>query len=441
MVDRLVARMEGVHEAILPELSRAMTAGTVEAVAGRIGRVLDRSAPSEGSAAWAEALTAMDAGGWKEGLGGRTFALGLAGDEAAVGAEVTVWGTGEYRSLSGGDAVAWDGDLFGAHLGVDTRFGTGGVAGLALSVSSGRFDYTDRSLLVRDGAVEGVYESRMTGAHPYLGWAWGKGRQAWASFGVGRGRVVVSDGEAGRRKSRSTMGSAALGGRVRVLESEGRLRVDVSGEAWTARLAVAGDGGGKARIHRLRVGAESAREFSLGEGSLTPSVELGMRFDGGDGEKAAGLEMGGGVEYAHPGLDLGAEVGGRVLVARGGGPREWSVGGALRLAPASGLGLWLRVAPSYEEAGRGSRQWTPGSDRPLPGPRLETEMGYGLAAWAGVVTPYGGVGLSGDGTHGLRLGARWRVEPAFEWELEGERQVGRNARPGHGLMLRGRMRW
>ncbi len=439
VVDRLVARMEGVHEAILPELSRAMVAGTVEAVSGRIGRALDRSAASEGSAAWAEALAAMSAGEWKEGLGGRTFALGLAGDEAAGGADVTVWGAGEYRSLSGGDAVSWDGDLFGAHLGVDRRFGAGGVAGLALSVSSGRFDYTDRSLLVRGEAVEGVYESRMTGAHPYLGWAWGEGRQAWASFGVGRGRVVVSDGEAGRWKSTSTMGSAALGGRVRVLESEGRLRVDVSGEAWTARLAV--DGGGKARTHRLRVGAEGAREFALGGGSLTPSVELGMRFDGGDGEKAAGMELGGGVEYAHPGLDLGAEVGGRVLVARGGGSREWSVGGALRLAPASGLGLWLRVAPSYGEAGRGSRQWTPGSDTPLPVARLETEMGYGLAALAGVVTPYGGVGLSGDGTHGMRLGARWRVDPAFEWELEGERQVGRNARHGHGLMLRGRMRW
>ena len=439
VVDRLVARMEGVHEAILPELSRAMTAGTVEAVAGRIGRALDRSAPSEGSVAWAEALAAMAAGGWKEGLGGRTFAMGLAGDEAAVGAEVTVWGAGEYRSLSGGEAVAWDGDLFGAHLGVDTRFGAGGVVGLALSVSSGRFDYTDRSLLVRGGAVEGVYESRMTGAHPYLGWAWGEGRHAWASLGVGRGRVVVSDGEAGRRKSTSTMGSAAVGGRLRVYESEERLRVDVSGEAWTARLA--GAGGGKASTHRLRVGAEGAWEFSLDGASLTPSVELGMRFDGGNGEKAAGMELGGGVEYAHPGLDLGAELASRVLVARGGGPREWSVGGALRFAPASSLGLWLRVAPSYGETGRGSRQWTPGSDGPLPGPRLETEMGYGLAALAGVVTPYGGVGLSGDGMHGVRLGARWRVEPAFEWELEGERQVGRNARHGHGLMLRGRMRW
>ena len=62
VVDRLVARMEGVHEAILPELSRAMTAGTVEAVAGRIGRALDGSGASEGSVAWAEALAAMAAG-------------------------------------------------------------------------------------------------------------------------------------------------------------------------------------------------------------------------------------------------------------------------------------------------------------------------------------------------------------------------------------------
>ena len=54
-------------------------------------------------------------------------------------------------------------------------------------------------------------------------------------------------------------------------------------------------------------------------------------------------------------------------------------------------------------------------------------MGYGVGAFAGVVTPYGGVGLSGGGPR--------------ELALEGERRAGRAERAGHGLMLRGRMRW
>ncbi len=68
---------------------------------------------------------------------------------------------------------------------------------------------------------------------------------------------------------------------------------------------------------------------------------------------------------------------------------------------------------------------------------LAAGTGYGFDAASTLAVKV----LAAGGTHGLRLGARWRVEPAFEWELEGERQVGRNARPGHGLMLRGRIRW
>ena len=68
-------------------------------------------------------------------------------------------------------------------------------------------------------------------------------------------------------------------------------------------------------------------------------------------------------------------------------------------------------------------------------------MGYGLAAFAGVLTPYGGLELSEGGTRGYRLGARFLLGPAFELGLEGERRESRPERAEHGLMLRGRVRW
>ena len=76
-----------------------------------------------------------------------------------------------------------------------------------------------------------------------------------------------------------------------------------------------------------------------------------------------------------------------------------------------------------------------------PAARLDTEMGYGLAAFAGVLTPYGGLGLSEGGARGYRLEARFLHGPAFELDLEGERRESRTERAGHGLMLRGRVRW
>ncbi len=483
VLDRLRVRLKGVNEALLPDLSRAMTASTMDAVAGRIGQALSPDgAAAHGAMAPADVLTgfagllqaneqALEDGtwSWKQGLDGRRFALALSGDGPATGAgaRVTAWGAGDYRSLAGdgdGSGVDWDGHLFGAHLGMDARFGAGGLAGLALSVSKGRFDYTDTSAEALGKTVKGEYESRMTSVHPYVGWAWPAGTHAWASLGYGRGDVTLTDGEAGRHTSDSTLRSAAAGGSVRVLSGEGPgvfgpVTVDLKGEAWTTRLAVEDNGariaGLAVRTHRLRVAAEGARAFALGGGAaFTPSVELGMRLDGGDGETGAGVELGGGLDYAHPALGLSADVAGRVLLAHEGATEDWSVGGAVRLEPASGRGLSLRLAPSYGDTGSGlSRLWEggvagsgagatgAGATGASPTARLDTEMGYGLAAFAGVLTPYGGLGLSEGGTRGYRLGARFLLGPAFELDLEGERRESRTERAGHGLMLRGRMRW
>ena len=477
ILDRLRERLKGINEAILPDLSRAMTASTMDAVTGRIGQALSPDgAGAHGAMASADVLTglagllqaneqALEDGtwSWKQGLAGRRFALALSGDgeRDGAGARVTAWGAGDYRSLAGdgdGSGVDWDGHLFGAHLGMDARFGAGGLAGLALSVSKGRFDYTDTSAEAL-GTVKGEYESRMTSAHPYVGWAWPAGRHAWASLGYGRGDVTLTDGEAGRHTSDSTLRSAAAGGSVRVLSGEGPgifgpVTVDLKGEAWTTRLEVEDNGariaGLAVRTHRLRVAAEGARAFALGGGAaFTPSVELGMRLDRGDGETGAGVELGGGLDYAHPALGLSADVAGRVLLAHEGATEDWSVGGAVRLEPASGRGLSLRLAPSYGDTGSGlSRLWEgagagsgAGATGASPTARLDTEMGYGLAAFAGVLTPYGGLGLSEGGTRGYRLGARFLLGPAFELDLEGERRESRTERAGHGLMLRGRMRW
>ena len=236
VVDRLRERLKGVNEAILADLSRAMTASTVDAVSGRIGQALAPDGAASGAMGSAEEMASAFAGllrsneealgegawSWRRGLDGRRFALALSGTGGEGAGAVSVWGAGDYRPLSGRESgVDWDGHLFGAHVGMDARFGTGGLAGLALSVSEGRLDYTDTSALALGKAVEGKYESRMTSAHPYLGWAWGRGTHAWASLGYGQGTIEIDDGEAGRQTSGSTLRSAAAGGSVRVFSGRG----------------------------------------------------------------------------------------------------------------------------------------------------------------------------------------------------------------------------
>ena len=52
---------------------------------------------------------------------------------------------------------------------------------------------------------------------------------------------------------------------------------------------------------------------------------------------------------------------------------------------------------------------------------METEIGYGLGAGVGVVTPFAGVGLGDGGERTLRLGARWALAPGADLHLEGAR--------------------
>ena len=110
VLDRLRERLRGINEALLPDLSRAMTASTVDAVAGRIGQALAPHGAAPAEMASAEMLAelagllqaneaAIEDGtwSWKQGLDGRTFALALSGAAPDVGS-ATVAGIGPPRA-------------------------------------------------------------------------------------------------------------------------------------------------------------------------------------------------------------------------------------------------------------------------------------------------------------------------------------------------------
>ena len=87
MLDRLRVRLKGVNEALLPDLSRAMTASTMDAVSGRIGQALSGDgAGAHGAMAPADVLTgfagllqaneqALEDGTWSWKQGARRAAL------------------------------------------------------------------------------------------------------------------------------------------------------------------------------------------------------------------------------------------------------------------------------------------------------------------------------------------------------------------------------
>ena len=134
----------------------------------------------------------------------------------------------------------------------------------------------------------------------------------------------------------------------------------------------------------------------MADSVLTPSLEIGLRHDGGDAETGSGVELGGGLRWA--GLKgFTVEVRARGLLAHEESDyEEWGVSASIGLSPGEGdRGLSMRVGSAWGAAAGGvERLW---SQRALaggsfdPDARLDAEVGYGLDAMRGLLTPYTGV--------------------------------------------------
>ena len=108
-----------VIEAVLPQVMRAMTASTVDAVSGRIERATSDTAPDAafsfgGASTLSDALLAnghalgngtLD---FSRLLAGSSFTMTLnAADNGGGGlfGDLTLWGSGDYRSIAGGNTA------------------------------------------------------------------------------------------------------------------------------------------------------------------------------------------------------------------------------------------------------------------------------------------------------------------------------------------------
>ena len=456
-----------VIESVLPQVMRAMTASTVDAVSSRIERATSGTAPPAalsfgGATTLSDALRAnahalendtFDVGRL---LANSSFTLPLnaaGGGGSGPFGDLTFWGSGDYRSISGVNpqSVDYDGNVTSANLGIDTRLGADMLAGLAVSHARGTVDYTASN-------ASGELATSLTSVNPYVGWQMAGGMNLWATGGYGWGEVEVDDESTDARARDLTQRMVAAGVKWPLVSSDemiagGTTNLNLKGElAYTsadvdASVALAGL---SLSASRQRLVLEGAHVHKLDSGAtFTPSLEIGVRNDGGDGETGTGVEAGGALRYedAESGLTVDGRV--RTLLSHSGDYEETGVSALVRIAPgASGQGLALSVEPAWGQTASGvQRLWESGVTAGAPPDnqaRLNAEVGYGLGAphGLGVVTPYTGLGLAGDGARSWRMGARWLVSAYASVSLEGTRyEAANDDRPEHGMMLRGALRW
>ena len=458
-----------VIESVLPQVMRAMTASTVDTVSGRIERATSGIAPDAafsfgGASTLSDALLAnghaLENGTFELDrlLANSSFTVRLnAADNGSAGpfGNLAFWGSGDYRSIAGGDpqAVGYDGSVLSASLGIDTKLGDDMLAGLAVSQAQGTVDYTASS-------TSGELTTSLTSVNPYIGWQMAGGLNLWAMAGFGTGEVELDDEAADAQASDLTQRMIAAGVNGTLMSSDemiagGTTNLNLKGEVAFTSTDVDGSGSLEsmslsASRQRLVLEGEHVQKLDSGA-TFTPSLELGLRNDGGDGETGTGIEAGGALRYADAESGLTVEGRVRTLLNHSGDYEETGVSGLVRIDPgASGQGLALSVEPAWGRTASGVRQlWENGvtagtspADQAVA--RLNAEIGYGLGAAHGLalVTPYTGLGLAGDGAQWWRVGARWQLAPAASVSVEGNLyEAAKNDEPAHGLMLRGALRW
>ena len=247
---------------------------------------------------------------------------------------LSVWGRGALSRFDGRDEeLTLRGEVAAGTLGADVERG-GWLAGLALSHSEGEGTFS------MEGS-EGEIESSLTGLYPYLRYALTERLSVWGVAGYGAGTLMLTgEGEdpietdidltMGAGGARGELLSAReTGGFALALETDALLLRSASEAARTDsdRMKAA-----RADVSRLRLRLESSYAFEIdGGGSLTPSLEVGVRHDGGDAETGFGLELGGGLLVESPRRGLTAQMKVRSLLAHEeSGFEEWGASGPTR---------------------------------------------------------------------------------------------------------------
>ncbi len=485
---KVLERANRMNQVLLPQVAATVASQSVRAVADRIeavgsGQVANsfnvndpmsasgdpngvshpvvRSRLGMGSESQLRAEAGELVAPMRDVLNGATFHLGIGktGGEDPGGAgfpqRVGLWGRGDLVSLSGSDrGVSWNGELWSAHFGVDTRIGSNLLAGVAVSHAAGRFNATSDGAT---GAVEGLHKTGVTSAHPYLAWLSGGGSNLWVTGGYGTGNARVKERGRTGRSAGLTFATGSAGGLGALFTSPdslgGTMRLAVKGEGSWAQLENAAENGLEhlaVRTVRGRVAIEGSLERPVGEGTVTPSVEIGVRYDRGDQLEGAGVEAGGSLAYQLPDRGLTVELRGRTLLTREQDRKEWGVGAVVRLDPGEDArGLFLTLTPAQGGVESGVSQMF---DRySLVGGdgfgsafrserRLEAEGGYGFGLGAGALVPYAGW-TTAEMRRQVRLGTRFRLGHGFLVSLEGAQEENPFGPASRRLTLEGMMTW
>ena len=370
------------------------------------------------------------------------------------------WGRFSASSFDGqGDGLTLSGDVVTGLLGADigTERWTAGLA-LSTATGDGPFKLIDDNAGSANGpCAEGTVKSTLTSLHPYAQASLSDTVDVWAIGGYGTGEMTIDQTACQALETDIDMMMGAMGLRGQLLNQDAgdafdsTLRTDAlwlrASSKRTAGLAAA-----EADVQRLRLLVNAGRSFPAGTGTLTASVEAGLRHDSGDAEEGFGVELGAGLAFQGNGIQIEANI--RTLANHADEHYdEWGASFAVRVDPGNdGRGLSLSITPAWGNAASDTeRLWgtrtadeLAGAEPFDAGRQIDAELGYAVQGPAGVgtLTPYGGFSLANDAGRTLRTGLRWNASDTATLSLEGTHVTDRDGNaPTTSMLLRTEVRW
>ena len=300
----------------------------------------------------------------------------------------TLWGQANVGEFEGRpeDDFAMDGRTRSAYLGLDYRFGSGFLMGLAGSRSDMAANYESR--------INGVGKTKahLTSLYPYLSWSSQGGFGIWGLAGAGRGAANVGETGPPTYDADLRMRMGALGVRQQLMGG-----LALKADAFAVRMMTdASDvhvAAVTAEAQRVRLAPELGGQWTSGSVAMRTRIEVGGRYDGGDAETGMGAEAGAELGFTHAGSGLSLDARGRMLlIHQDRNFKEWGAAVALRVQPGrEDGGLSFSLEPSWGNASGGAQTlWQGGGD-------VWRSAGVpGLGASASAVQPGSAVPAAGD---------------------------------------------
>ena len=287
---------------------------------------------------------------------GQDGPAGGSGEQAAQEGGWMLWGQGVRSDFAGRPQsdLGLDGRVGAAYVGLDHRWGSKALVGVAASHSVGSLDYSNGG----GAANELEVGARLTSVLPYALWSPRQGLDLWGLMGIGRGAADL-EVDGGPVEMGIDMRMAALGMRNE-LTRVGAVDLALKADAFTVSIgseAVEGVRAVNGGARRARLMLEGSTDWRLSPNTkLTPRVEMGARLDGGDADTGLGTEVGGGASLFNQRLGLEVEARGHWLLAhQSRNFKERGASLAVRLDPGSDRkGLGFSFAPLWGNSGGGA---------------------------------------------------------------------------------------